>query len=123
MGVMQNEDIEKAIRELAGMYSVWFDHDPPNVRIEAQNRNKAIDLAIYAIKNVKFQDEDAVGPKAIELEQETRDWLDAMSPAEALGNIADICIDWDGYRTRDGLGSLINEIWAYARYCAKKFAE
>jgi hypothetical protein len=39
---------------------------------------------------------------------------------DALGNIADICIDWDGYRTADGLGGLVNEIWAYARYCADR---
>lgn len=34
--------------------------------------------------------------------------------------IADICIDWDGYRTANELGGLINEIWAYTRYCADK---
>ena len=43
-----------------------------------------------------------------------------MDAVDALGNIADICIDWDGYRTADGLGGLINEIWAYARYCADR---
>ena len=61
-----------------------------------------------------------IEPKRIELADETKAWLDQMDAVDALGNIADICIDWDGYRTADGLGGLINEIWAYARYCADK---
>ena len=61
-----------------------------------------------------------IEPKRIELADETKAWLDKMDAVDALENIADICIDWDGYRTADGLGGLINEIWAYARYCADR---
>ena len=64
--------------------------------------------------------EATVEPKRIELADKTKSWLDKMDAVDALGNIADICIDWDGYRTANGLGGLINEIWAYARYCADR---
>ena len=69
---------------------------------------------------LKGQEQATVEPKRIELADETKAWLDKMDAVDALGNIADICIDWDGYRTADGLGGLINEIWAYARYCADR---
>lgn len=59
-----------------------------------------------------------VEPKRIDLADETKAWLDKMDAVDALGNIANICIDWDGYRTANGLGGLINEVLAYARYCA-----
>ena len=61
-----------------------------------------------------------IDPKPIKLEDETKKWLNEMDGIDALKNIADICIDWDGYRTANGLGGLINEIWAYARYCSEK---
>ena len=64
-----------------------------------------------------------IQPKPIDLEDETKVWLDKMDAVEALENIADICIDWDGYRTADGLGGLINEIWACARYCADRIVK
>ena len=70
----------------------------------------------------KAQKPTTIEPKRIELADETKAWLDTMDAVDALGNIADICIDWDGYRTVDGLGGLINEIWAYARYCANRLA-
>lgn len=73
-----------------------------------------------AIEVLKAQDIATIQPKRIELADETKAWLDEMDAVEALGNIANICIDWDGYRTADGLGGLINEIWAYARYCADR---
>ena len=69
---------------------------------------------------LKAQEPTTTEPKRIDLPDETKAWLDKMDAVDALGNIADICIDWDGYRTADGLGGLINEIWAYARYCADR---
>ena len=59
-------------------------------------------------------------PEPSELLYETKRWLDNMTAEERLQEISVICIDWDGYRTAEGLGSLINEIWAYARYPVKK---
>ena len=73
-----------------------------------------------ALALLKEQEPATVEPKRIELADETKAWLDKMDAIDALGNIADICIDWDGYRTANGLGGLINEIWAYARYCADR---
>ena len=73
-----------------------------------------------ALALLKAQEPATVEPKRIELVDETKAWLDKMDAVDVLGNIADICIDWDGYRTADGLGGLINEIWAYARYCADR---
>lgn len=76
-----------------------------------------------AIEALKAQDIATIQPKRIELADETKAWLDEMDAVDALGNIANICIDWDGYRTANGLGGLINEIWAYARYCADRLAK
>lgn len=61
-----------------------------------------------------------VEPKLLELEDETKAWLDEMDAVDALGNIAYICMDFDGYRTANGLGELINEVRTYASYCAYK---
>ena len=69
---------------------------------------------------LKAQESATVEPKRLELADETKAWLDKMDAVGALSNIAAICIDWDGYRTVDGLGGLVNEIWAYARYCADR---
>lgn len=76
-----------------------------------------------AIEALKAQEEVTIEPKRIDLEEETKAWLDKMDAVDALANIANICIDWDGYRTADGLGGLVNEIWAYARYCADRIAK
>ena len=73
-----------------------------------------------ALELLKAQEKATIEPKRIELEEETKAWLNDMDAVDALGNIADICIDWDGYRTANGLGGLVNEIWAYARYCADR---
>lgn len=70
--------------------------------------------------HMKEQEPLTVEPKRIELPDETKAWLDKMDAVDVLANIANICIDWDGYRTANGLGSLINEIWAYARYSADR---
>lgn len=78
------------------------------------------DIIDDIIALLKAQGVATVEPKRIELADETKAWLDKMDAVDALNNIADICIDWDGYRTADGLGGLINEIWAYARYCADR---
>ena len=77
-------------------------------------------MAKDALALLKAQEKATIEPKRIELEEETKAWLNDMDAVDALGNIADICIDWDGYRTADGLGGLVNEIWAYARYCADR---
>lgn len=77
-------------------------------------------LCSDALALLKEQECATVEPKRPELSDETKEWLDKMDAVEMLSNIADICIDWDGYRTANGLGGLINEIWAYARYGADK---
>ena len=77
-------------------------------------------LLTDAIALLKAQEPATVEPKRIDLADETKAWLDKMDAVEALSNIANICMDWDGYRTANGLGGLINEIWAYARYCANR---
>lgn len=69
--------------------------------------------AVYKLG--QFADSE-VKPGPDELSVETKKWLDAQTPEERLETIKDICVDWDGYRTAAGLGSLINEIWAYAAY-------
>lgn len=69
---------------------------------------------------LKEHEKATIEPKRIDLPDETKAWLDKMDAVDALRNIADICIDWDGYRTANGLGGLINEVWAYARYCADR---
>lgn len=81
---------------------------------------KAIDTAVRVMRLLKEQEYVTVEPKRPELSDETKAWLDKMDAVEMLSNIADICIDWDGYRTANGLGGLVNEIWAYARYGADK---
>ena len=63
-----------------------------------------------------------VKPAPDKLLEETKKWLDGQTAEERLAIIKDICIDWDGYRTAEGLGSLINEIWAYAAYPCKNEA-
>lgn len=71
-----------------------------------------------ALALLKEHEKATIEPKRIDLSDKTKAWLDKMDAVDALGNIVDICMDWDGYRTANGLGGLINEIWAYARYCA-----
>lgn len=76
----------------------------------------ALDMAIDALKMQNL----TVEPKLLELEDETKAWLDEMDAVDALGNIANICMDFDGYRTANGLGELINEVRTYAKYCADR---
>jgi len=71
-------------------------------------------LALLKVQNL------TVEPKLLELEDETKAWLDEMDAVDALGNIACICMDFDGYRTANGLGELINEVRTYAKYCADR---
>lgn len=102
-------DIEKAIRILEGSYKNFvLRHNGELITV-----NELLAL-------LKAQEPATIEPKRIDLADETKAWLDKMDAVDALGNIADICIDWDGYRTANGLGGLINEIWAYARYCADR---
>ena len=81
------------------------------------------ELKTDALALLKEHEKATIEPKRIDLEDETKAWLDKLDAVDALGNIADICIDWDGYRTANGLGGLINEVWAYARYCADRLAK
>ena len=77
--------------------------------------------AIYKLGQLANSDIKPVPDKLLE---ETKKWLDKQTAEERLAIIKDICVDWDGYRTADGLGSLINEIWAYATYpCNNKAQE
>lgn len=71
-------------------------------------------LALLKAQNLTIE------PKLLELEDETKAWLDEMDAVDALGNIANICMDFDGYRTANGLGELINEVRTYAKYCADR---
>lgn len=59
-------------------------------------------------------------PEPDELPEETKAMLDKMTAEDRLKLISAICVDWDGYRTANGLGGLINEIWAYALYPIKE---
>ena len=99
---------EQVIAEL-----LYLKHDC----LEGSATDQTLDKAIALLK---AHETATVEPKRIDLDDETKAWLDKMDAVDALGNIANICIDWDGYRTADGLGGLINEIWAYARYCADR---
>jgi len=80
------------------------------------NSQEAINaLCSAAYKLGQLADSD-VKPAPSELRTETKKWLDTHTAEWRLAAIKDICIDWDGYRTAAGLGSLVNEIWAYAAY-------
>ena len=104
---------EEAISRIENHIRIHSKQEP----FRACHIQEALKMAIEALK---AQDIATIQPKRIELADETKAWLDEMDAVDALGNIADICIDWDGYRTANELGGLINEIWAYARYCADK---
>ena len=71
-----------------------------------------------AIELLKAQELPPVKPE--KLEERTTEWLDKMTAKERLEEIAAILDDWDGYRTAKGLGTLINEVWAYALYPVKE---
>ena len=97
-----------AIEECSGCpYS-----DKNNKEYECRNKEFLKDI----IKILDWK----VEPERIKLDDEVKEMLDEKSDKEILRLISDIFIDWDGYRTRDGLGGLINECWAYARYGAFK---
>lgn len=83
-----------------------------------KNDKVTVEDIIAMLKGQKIEPE-TFSPKPDELCDETKLWLDGMTAEERLREIADICIDWDGYRTAEGLGGLLNEIWAYARYPVK----
>jgi len=111
---------EKTINGLEDV-ATWMkksvhNHSMDEMRITVQMLCK-VDDVIEMLK-AQNQEPEIERPKPIELEDETKRWLEGMTASENLQNIADILIDWDGYRTRDGLASLINEVWAYARYAA-----
>ena len=106
---MAMADREKAIRILEQKYSSGV----------FRSKDELIPVTDIIVL-LKAQDALTVEPKLIDLQQETKAWLDEMDAVDALGNIADICMDFDGYRTADGLGGLINEVRTYARYCADK---
>lgn len=87
--------------------------------LAAQNTIGTLCSAAYKLGQLA---DSEVKPDPDALSIETKKWLDAQTPEERLETIKDICVDWDGYRTAAGLGSLVNEIWAYAAYPCKKEA-
>ena len=110
------EKVIKGLQEAAAYFRSSFDAMYGTVAFEKfRSWTDAIEQALALLK---AQEKATIEPKRIDLDDETKAWLDKMDAVDALGNIADICMDWDGYRTADGLGGLVNEIWAYARYCA-----
>lgn len=115
----RQEKLDKVIKGLKYLHDVqhW---SPTESNQDIMARRSITEDAIAFLK---IYEPSAVEPKRIDLADETKDWLGEMNAVEALRNIADICVDWDGYRTADGLGGLINEIWAYARYCADNLAK
>ena len=64
--------------------------------------------------------DSVVRPQKSFLFPSTCKMLDEQTAKERLQSIADICEDWDGYRTARGLGALVNEIWALAAYPVKE---
>ena len=102
-------DIGRMIQTLSGHKDFCFGDKDSRV---------SVDDIISALQMVEPHAEE---PEPVDLPDETKEWLKNMAPYEALWNIADILLDWDGYRTRDGLGGLINEVWAYARFGAKQY--
>lgn len=115
----RQEKLEKVIKGLKYLHDVqhW---SPTESNQDIMARRSITEDAITFLK---IYEPSAVESKRIDLADETKDWLGEMNAVEALRNIADICVDWDGYRTADGLGGLINEVWAYARYCADNLAK
>lgn len=97
----------------------FADSDCTQCPYKQNGLNCVCDLMNDALTLLKEQEQATIEPHRMELGDETKEWLGKMDAVEALTNIADICIDWDGFRTANGLGELINEIWAYARYCAE----
>lgn len=86
------------------------------------NSQEAINALCSAAYKLGQLADSEVKPNPDELPMETKKWLDAQTPEERLETIKDICVDWDGYRTAAGLGSLVNEIWAYVAYPCKNEA-
>lgn len=115
-------DIEKVIRglECCVCYDYKCNDCPYQDDGGAEDGCYYDELKADALALLKAQEKATIEPKRIDLDDETKAWLDKMDAVDALGNIADICMDWDGYRTVNGLGGLVNEIWAYARYCADR---
>lgn len=111
-------DREQVIADVQEAISILGKVDEPTFWLDF-----VINAMYDALALLKEQEPATVEPKRLELADETKAWLDKMDAVDALSNIADICIDWDGYRTADGLGGLINEIWAYAGYCADRLME
>ena len=99
-------------------------NDAEYIKLLESSRDEWQKIAQKAISKLKTlsktQEPATEQPKRIDLQEETKAWLDEMDAVEVLGAIANICQDWDGYRTADGLGGLINEVWAYAKYCADR---
>lgn len=119
------EKFDKVIKGISGAINDEID-EPSYPYFEESRidtgltREVSVALLTDALDLLKAHETATVEPKRIDLADETKAWLDKMDAVDALGNIANICVDWDGYRTADGLGGLINEIWAYARYCADR---
>ena len=100
-------DIEKTIHEITSyLESIQHEREMPEEKL------------LYDALSILKEYEHAA-PEKLELSEETKAWLDGMTAEERLNTIAVICADWDGFRTAKGLGSLIDEILAYANYPLK----
>ena len=60
-----------------------------------------------------------IEPCVMQLHPSIKKYLDTLSAEARLQLIADFTYDWDGYRTTNGLGYLLNQIGAYAGYPVK----
>ena len=88
----------------------------------SQTEQEAISEMCRALYRLGNLNDTNLKPEPIKLPESTKKWLDTQTPEKRLELIKEMCIDWDGYRTAAGLGSLINEIWAYAAYPCKNEA-
>jgi len=64
--------------------------------------------------------DDKVVPETIELDDETKTYIDSMTDHDLLKYIHLLCYDWDFRDSRDDLGKLLNEIDSYLLYHLKK---
>ena len=83
---------------------------------------EAISEMCHALYRLGQLNDTDIKPEPDKLSEETKKFLDRKTPEKRLELIKDMCVDWDGYRTAAGLGSLINEIWACAAYPCKNEA-
>lgn len=67
-------------------------------------------MKIYELARKYYDWKPAEPSNDLQPSKEYTEMLELQTPTSRLDHIYDIAIDWDGYRTIRGLGSLINEI-------------